>query len=275
MLLNFAEKYHHISDWKLNAYITLANIANDDEIDKLPGLHKVIQEIIHVISLGAKAMKQGLSSQAIRVENEAKIFRRAIPIKDSTEPKEVCMITLDIGNTGWSMSELFEGLYHMAVNDSVKNDIYSKYSMREYLGDIIYNGNPTEVAYAVKFLWQLCFDQRVLESVNEDKKLVEFIKQLETSPDKAVSENSKGMIFRLESHNNEKNKDNKPTTTKSDLDWPMEEESQDESVFNECIREKHTIPSEEGALDNELLVFGQLKRKNSQNDFPSKITKYF
>ena len=152
----------------------MASIASDEEIDKLPSLHIVIEEIIHVISLGAKGIKSGLD-KPMKI---ARVMRKNIPIKDSAESKEVCLIYLFKDPTGWSISELFEGLYHMAINDSVKNDIYTKYSMSEHLRSIIYNGNETEVSYAIKLLWQLCFDQRVLNDVCEDTKLAGFIKEL-------------------------------------------------------------------------------------------------
>lgn len=200
IIFNFSEKFKHVNDWKLNAYLSVASVSSDEEIDKLPSLHTVIEEIIHVISLGAKAIKSGLVTSA-KINGEATVKRAKIPIKDSNESKEVCMIYLFKDPTGWSISELFEGLYHMAINDSVKNDIYTKYSMCEHLRSIIYNGNETEVSYAIKLLWQLSFDQRVLKHVCEDMKLVGFIKELiERNFNKLVTDNSKGLLFRLDSN---------------------------------------------------------------------------
>ena len=200
IIFNFSEKFKEINDWKLNAYLAVASVASDEEIDKLPSLHTVIEEIIHVISLGAKGIKSGLD-KSTKIDGEARVKRKKIPIKDSTEPKEVCMIYLFKDPTGWSISELFEGLYHMAINDSVKNDIYTKYSMCEHLRSIIYNGNETEVSYAIKLLWQLSFDQRVLKHVCEDIKLVGFIKELiERNFNKLVTDNSKGLLFQLDSN---------------------------------------------------------------------------
>lgn len=102
--------------------------------------------------------------------------------------------------------ELADALYHMACNDSIKQDIYEKYEMKAHLKDIIYHGNEIEQEYALKILWQLCFNSHVARDVRLDDKLVKKIDQLksETREGKnkrkirpGLVENCKGILWRI------------------------------------------------------------------------------
>ena len=86
--------------------------------------------------------------------------------------------TILVKNTVWQFVELIDALYHMACNDTIKYEIYMTHKMNSYLRDIIYHGNEIEVEYALKMLWQLCFDERVANDVRSDQLLINKIKQL-------------------------------------------------------------------------------------------------
>ncbi len=93
---------------------------------------------------------------------------------------------------------LLNALYHMAVNDHIKQLIYEENRVNEHLRVIVHEGNGTEAEFGVKLLWQLCFDQRVAQVVREDRALVariEFLKH--TTPCLYLKRNCEGILWQL------------------------------------------------------------------------------
>lgn len=66
----------------------------------------------------------------------------------------------------------------MSINDKIKFEIYETHLMKDRLRTIVYKGNDTEIEYSLKLLHQLCFDERILQDVYQDKKFYKQIKSL-------------------------------------------------------------------------------------------------
>lgn len=94
--MKFADKVFNLSDNKISAYITLANIADDDQIDKLPKLAQVIPAIVKLIG-----------SCAEKINSKAVLKRMAIQLdENSDEIKDICSVNY-LG-TIWHLVELIE-----------------------------------------------------------------------------------------------------------------------------------------------------------------------
>lgn len=107
---------------------------------------------------------------------------------DETSAREALII--EVNDTYFYVTEFLNVLYNLAVSDETKHEIYETYRMRDYLDVFIENGNVTEREYALKLLWQLCFDKRVARHVAADHKLVARLKHFKELKDNAQNRNS-------------------------------------------------------------------------------------
>lgn len=74
----------------------------------------------------------------------------------------------------WHLIEFIDSLYRISCNIPIRLDTYRQMGLKS----IIFNGNATEVEYALKLLYQLCFNEEILEDVRKDQDLVNKIKDL-------------------------------------------------------------------------------------------------
>jgi len=86
-----------------------------------------------------------------------------------------CVNNLD---TQWSLVNLLKALYHLAVHDKLKYEIYYKNHMSKYLKSLIFNGNAIEQEYSLNLVWQLCFDKQIAQDLREDNIFYDFIENL-------------------------------------------------------------------------------------------------
>lgn len=186
-LLDASEKLKDKDDCQLAIYIAMANIADDNEIDNMRELRQVIPGIVRMIR-----------QIGIKLETKKNITRIKVNLDENiNETYEIIRVIQ--GQVIWHFVELVDALYHMACNDTIKYEIYETHEMKSYLRSIINHGNEIEVAYALKMLWQLCFDERVANDVRNDQTLIEKIKQLAQPPmSKHVIKNSEGILWLLE-----------------------------------------------------------------------------
>jgi hypothetical protein len=137
-IINFSHKLKDIHDFRMSSYIVLASICNDQEIDKFSELKQVIPEIANLIRKCSNSLKEKKVLHRFNVQLD----------EDSDEIYQICKINFK--GTTWHLVELLNSLYHMAVNDSIKYDIYYTHEMNTILRDICNYGNETEVGYALK-----------------------------------------------------------------------------------------------------------------------------
>lgn len=115
---------------------------------------------------------------AVRIKTKKNLVRIKVNLneKNSNELHEIANLVGDLIN--WHLLELLEALYHMACNDTIKYEIYKTNKINFHLRRIIYNGNEIEIEYALKLLWQLCFDKRIAEDVQKDQKLMNKLQDI-------------------------------------------------------------------------------------------------
>ena len=120
--------------------------------------------------------------------------------EDSPEISQICRI--NFSKTIWHLVELEDALYHMAVNDGIKYDIYFTYEMNKYLRMIIYNGTIGEIQHSLNLLYQLCFDKRVADHVLNDSELFEKLKKLSNDVYPQIKLISDGILWLLGKNTN-------------------------------------------------------------------------
>jgi hypothetical protein len=143
-------------------YLTIANIVSDSDIKTLPCMQPALDDIIELVK-----------KTAHMISNMDEPVRKTIDIDASIEVenlKSVCYL-----DDGWNIIELFDALYRLAVTDILKKHINE--SLKGDLKTIIQFGNETEAEFALKLVWQLCFDVTVASSY-KDSELLKLIEEL-------------------------------------------------------------------------------------------------
>ena len=174
------------------AYIIVANVATDDEIESLKDISLVMSQIVNYIC-----------SFSIKLNGEGKLKRSQVQIQidggGGDEATHVKLVEVARLADGWSCIELMDACYHLAVCDKVKYELYFKMSMCDHLRTIVYKGNQIEVIYALNLIYQLCFDKRICEHVRDDCTLIEKIKSLNDTVDSSIStkKSCQGILWML------------------------------------------------------------------------------
>ncbi len=177
----------------------MANIATDEEIESLKEISLVMSQIVEkIVSYFIKKLNDG-----------TKIQRSHVQIYMEDESGMVSTVEVARVADGWSCIELMDACYHLTVYDKVKHELYFTLKMSEHLRTIIYKGNPIEVMYALKLIYQLCFDKRIAAHVKGDSSLVEKITNLNVSLDSnALTKKScQGILWLIDESNSVKDSD--------------------------------------------------------------------
>jgi hypothetical protein len=169
-------------DLRLDAYMAIANIANDKEIDTLPGLQFILKEIVDKISLYSQLMTfPPLSEDEDKSSLPFYIKKSLVEMEEyQGELKEISVIVYSDNKTEWNIVELLKALYHLSINDSIKFEIYFSLEIRKHLNAIILHGNEIEQEFAMQLLGQLCFNKRIIQDVasEENNQIYEKIHQI-------------------------------------------------------------------------------------------------
>jgi hypothetical protein len=185
-LQELSARLKKIKDCKFAIYMVLASISDDDEVPQIACLGKIIEQIAN------------LTGELCEILRKKSGLRR-IPVHlnvNDTYYREVLII--EVGMVQWSLVELINALYHVAVSDRIKQAIYEQHGLREHLRVLVCEGNGTEAELAVKLLWQLCFDERVATHVRQDTDLVarlEFLRN--TTSCLYLKKNCEGILWQL------------------------------------------------------------------------------
>jgi hypothetical protein len=177
-LFAYSNKTKEINDNRIASYIAIANIVDDEEMDGFGEYEQVLPEIVKMISMCTKAIKENINLKRVKLQVDE--------LSETTQ--EVCCVR--VMDTEWHIVELLKAIYHMAVNDAIKYDIYFEQEMRTYLREIIYAGNYAEKEYALNLLWQLCFNDLVAMNLLNDEELLEYLKKLTDESKEVESEQS-------------------------------------------------------------------------------------
>lgn len=114
--------------YRTYVYMILANIANDYEIDTLSEIRVALSAISDYIHECAKELNDNPNPYRIKIQ-----------IEEYSEKEDIIFTRFKSG-INFHLVELLTALYHLAVNDNVKQDIFEKCSMRLSLKIIILKG---------------------------------------------------------------------------------------------------------------------------------------
>lgn len=186
ILMKFVELTKNYSNVRLTAYMTIANIVNDKEIETLNETHTVMNEIIKIIGMCADLIESNdLRRAKIDFNDETNIYAEAaVVIYEQSQ---------------YNIIELLEALYKLSINDKIKCEIYNEFEKNQALKKIIMNGNEIEKEYSIRLLYQLCFDGKVCDKMFEyDKQLCEYLikyKKNKDNKNKAIKKSISGILW--------------------------------------------------------------------------------
>jgi hypothetical protein len=187
-LLHLAELVASNPAHRLSNYVAITNVVNDLEIETLPNTQLIIKDIVYLIKMGADLLKD--------IAKKPFIKRNKVELNEDKDYSEVLIVTCD--DYEFNIVELLEAVYKIAMNDTIKFNIYNNQEINQSVKTIILKGNSIEKEYATKLLWQLCFDCRVCEKVNQDEELLMFFQELSKSHangDTLLRKNIKGILW--------------------------------------------------------------------------------
>ena len=155
---------------KLIAYMAFANIANDKHIDTLAEVNDVIIELMEIIDFAADSVYKG---------NVTREYQPFIESDDqTTNSYEVYVVPVDKYKIRFTLTGILLVLNKLAVNDTIRSEIYIKFNLRDALRKIIMSGSLIEKRYALHVLAQLCFDHQVVEELAKDVELSSNIERM-------------------------------------------------------------------------------------------------
>ena len=151
---------------QLMLYGTISFVYEENNLDKYQDIKQIAETISNLI---------GSCATNLQLNKEIRT-KKMFFLMDKEFPIEVRSVTLiDIG---WNLIDLFDCLYNLATIDSMKSEIYFQNLLQDYLRIIIYLGNEFEKEYALKLLYQLCFENSIANDVKNNKELYKYIKEM-------------------------------------------------------------------------------------------------
>ncbi len=185
VLLEYSKHIDSLPDHRIATYVAIAYLASDKEVEILSEIELVVIDLI-------KLIKQ--ASDKISGKN---VFRRVVEVEGVK--KAVCGGLSLGGGCVYHLIGIIDALYKLAVNDSIKTKIFKDHGCREYLKQIIINGNTGEREYVTKLLWQLSFNRDISTDIKDDRVLFDFISKLSNDTDGSdlLQKNCKGILIRI------------------------------------------------------------------------------
>jgi len=191
VLVRFSELIKDQLSHRSLAYIAIANVIRDAQIDSKCHVKLMIQNLIILMNIGAESLSDKNKVQRIKIDINERLG-------------EVCCVALT--SYYYHLIEIIEALYRLAVNDSLKLEIFEANKLRDSIFKILSHGNCLEREYALKLLWQLAFNETILRKISADKEIVAIVKRLsEEEVNKSLKNHCSGILWLLRSieENNE------------------------------------------------------------------------
>lgn len=177
---------------KTSAYVALVNLITDDEMNSIPDVKIALSTLVDLIIILSDNLKT------------SKCSRTTIDFQMDDDSSQVSKFErFDIVYTeGLHLAEISTAVYRLAINDTLKKDIYNNLSIRGALVAIITHGNDWEKMFALKLLWQLCFDKEIARKIRDDKEFYELIiKTNDENSNMYVKKYSQGIIWSIKKLN--------------------------------------------------------------------------
>ena len=179
--------------WNLRLTLIAAIVCVYEEknFEKLTDTDMVIKNVSNLIGECAKTIKN----------------KECLRLKTMLYDQNNRIIRVIVLDNGWNLIDLIDCLYNMSHNDLIKYDIYFTNKLKNYLRIIIYMGNEFEREYALKMLYHLCFERRIVDDVMNDQELQNYIKMINNSDIKNNTlKNCNGITWLIEEHYNRTNR---------------------------------------------------------------------
>lgn len=178
-LLKIAKTFDSIGDFRLKSYLCLSEIVNDKNVNHLVKIKTVIKDLIGYISICALNLEKGNNLERCPLVIESSDAETETNLNEA--------LIIQVNDTYFYVTEFLNVLYNFAVSDETKFDIYENFGIKRYLTIFIDYGNTTERGYALKLLWQLCFDHRVAQDIAANKSIISTLNEFKNLKDIAAN----------------------------------------------------------------------------------------
>jgi Leucine-rich repeat (LRR) protein len=191
-LIKVVAKFENISDFRFLAYLCLSGLVDDRNVSNLANLNLVIGDLAEYTKVCTK-----------RLQDDVNLDRCPLVLEDTADAAEVKKeaLVIQVNESYFYITDFLGVLYNFAISDDIKYQIYEKCKMKDYLEVLVVCGNLTEEEFALKLLWQLCFDSRICNDLRKRTRVVskieELVVQKETKESKQLICNAKGIQFLL------------------------------------------------------------------------------
>lgn len=189
ILIMVPEFFEDISDFRLKSYMSISNIFDENNVNQLVHVKSVTRELVGYI---------GACSGEINNKNLER-FPVSFEESDKSSSTDNKTIIIQINESFFYLIDFLDVLYHYAVIEELKYEIYEICGMKKQLKMIILFGNSIERQYSVRLLWQVCYDQRVAENVLNDNALMSIFKDISVNSmgNSELLRNIKGILWLL------------------------------------------------------------------------------
>ena len=156
-LFEFNKKY---SNYKIDVYMVISNVATDTKLEKYSEMHECIDEFV---TLTCECINNPYTRIKVEFSDEDESNSVGQEFEVLFTKNLICII-------GLLMS-----LYQLSISEQLKLEIYNKTGLNEALKKLLYEGNDIE-KHAV--LTQLSFESNVKASLVEENELAGFVEGL-------------------------------------------------------------------------------------------------
>ena len=189
ILMKVPESFETISDFRLKSYMSISNIFDEENVEQLVHIKSVTRELV------------GYTGACSGEINNKNLERFPVSFEDTekTGSTDNETIIIQINESFFYLIDFLDVLYHYAVIEDIKYEVYEICGMKKQLKMIILFGNSIEKEYSIRLLWQLCYDQRVADNVLNDSALMSIFKDISVNSNgnSELRRNTKGILWLL------------------------------------------------------------------------------
>ena len=164
ILLDIATHFSDETEIVDSAYIIIADITNDTEIDELEEIHSVVDNFVQKLK---EFDEYFLKQKELSIE-----YEQYLNDENKTEEIQLNIIRPN------PLTFILRGLNLLAINERVKLRLFNDYQIFNALKRIIQNGFTLEKVGAIKLITRICFNVELCQKILKDKEFVYMVKIL-------------------------------------------------------------------------------------------------
>ncbi|RNA19530.1 hypothetical protein BpHYR1_029543 [Brachionus plicatilis] len=150
---------------KLDAFLTITEIASDKEIESMEELHQIVDYLQNQLVKVSEQFDQNKINRCMRQK-----------IQDNCAKQVEIHCILD--NTILTSIDVYiRGLFKLAVNDKLRQKIYFGKNFSKILFNILSKGNAYESQCCLKVYTQLSFDPEIASFLENDQQFIDYLKE--------------------------------------------------------------------------------------------------